>query len=182
MQRYKPWRPKPTTDSRPPAARLEAFVREKNPDRAERMFDRIMSDAEAAAAAAEAWTAAARELTDRLIVSEKAFCWFAGVFSEAMLVSLSANDPELVRLRGDMAAVERANGLPEYESFLLDDAPPEWLELNEAWDRHADELIAGVLRRCGSRELAELWETSRDEFELRAEEGRAEIWPDEAGE
>jgi hypothetical protein len=176
MRRYKPWRPQPTTDARPPAVRLEAFLREENEDRAGRMFDRIADDAEARADRAEAWITAARELADRLIISENAFCYFAQVFSEAMLVPLGATDPELVRLHAEIRAVEAASGLAEYESYGRIEPPPDWHRLNDEWYRRADELIGAALLRRGFRELSELWEKSRDEFDARATEGRAEVW------
>src|SRR4051812_16406616 len=110
MRRYKPRRPRPTTDIRSPNERLEALVRETNPDRKDRMLGRILDDLDARPDAGP-WISAARLLSDRLIISEAAFYYLAEKFGESVIAKASVDDPELVRLSEEIDAIERAAGL-----------------------------------------------------------------------
>src|SRR3954466_1050433 len=77
-------RPKPTTDSRPPEARLEAMVREANEDRRHRMFERILDDLDASQAVVP-WLNAVATLRDRLIIGEPETCHLAAMFAESAM-------------------------------------------------------------------------------------------------
>jgi hypothetical protein len=93
MSRRRNRRPKPTTDVRTPDERLEAFAREKNLERAERMLVRIADDLDGGEDPAP-WIAAARTLSERLIISDDAFHFLTDVFTESILLDASTTDPE----------------------------------------------------------------------------------------
>jgi hypothetical protein len=172
------FRPQVTTDSRSPDERLESLVREPNLDRAERMIARIQDGLDDDPEPGP-WIAAARTLSERLIISENAFYHLVGLFTECLIFAASGTDPELQRIRDEILAVQRAHGLRADESFYLDDAPEDWLAVNTKWDRRADAIIAARLRELGHADVATLLETDRDEFTRRAELGEAELWGDD---
>src|SRR5215207_526605 len=118
-------KPDPTTDPRAPEARLEAFVREKYADRAERMWARILDGLDAVPEPAP-WISAARSLSERLMISEDAFYWFVEGFTECLVVRASETDPTLLRLREAMQEIERAHGLREDQLWEIDEAPSNW--------------------------------------------------------
>src|SRR4051812_25851454 len=105
-------RPTPTTDTRPPEVRLEAMVREPNPDRAMRMMRRIREGLDSKPEPAP-WLAAARALWERLIINEDSWYYLVEMFAECLVYDGSKHDAELVRIRGAMDAIERAHGLAE---------------------------------------------------------------------
>jgi hypothetical protein len=150
-------------------------VREANPERATRMLVRIRHDLDDNPDPGP-WIAAARTLSERLIISENAFHYFAEIFAECLLLSASGADPELVRIRDEMDDIERAHGLREDESWHLDDAPADWLQLNDAWNHRADQIVASSWRQLGNADLANLFEQNRGEFERRSEQGRIDLW------
>lgn len=168
-------RPNPTTDRRSPDERLEALVREPNLDRAERTLDRILNDLDAAPAPAP-WISAARTLSERLIISEDAFLYFAMLFTDCALLEESERDPELTRLADAMIVIERAHRLRDDETFVVEDAPEDWRALNESWERRADAIIAQTLRQASQSDIALLFEESRAEFDRRVEKGRTDLW------
>jgi hypothetical protein len=88
----------------------------------------------------------------------------------------SGADPALRDIRDQMDAIERAHGLREDESWLIDDAPADWRSLKEAWDRRADEIVAEALRRFGHADVGDLLERNREEFDGRIAQGRIDLW------
>lgn len=180
MPRYKPRKPIPTSDARSADERLESLVREPNLDRAHRMFARILTDLDASPDPAK-WIAAARTLSERLILSEDTFYYFVVKFTECLVMQASANDPELVRLSSEMQAIERAGGLAEDDSYTLDEAPPEWLALNDAWDERADYLVVEYLRTHGHADVASLMADDFEEFDARSSAGQDQLWGEDMG-
>src|SRR5262245_18384759 len=89
--------PPPTTDRRTPEERLEAMVREDNPDRAHRMFGRILDDLDAKPEPGP-WISAARTLSERLVISDDAFYYFVEKLTECLVLEGVNSDPELVRI------------------------------------------------------------------------------------
>ena len=175
MSRRRTRRPKPTTDTRSPEQRLEALIREPNPERAHRMLGRIIEDLEAKPEPGP-WIAAARTLSERLIISEDAFYYLAQMFNESLLFAASVDDPELSRLRRGMEEIERAHGLREGEYWAIPEATDDWRELNDAWDRRSDELLNSSLRELEHGDLADLREQNPAEFEGRNAKGHSDIW------
>jgi hypothetical protein len=168
-------RPAPTTDQRPPNVRLEALVREPNVERAQRTLERIRLDLDSAPDPGP-WLAAARTLNERLIISDDTWYYFAEIFTECVLYSQSNRDPSLVQIHSDMVAIEHAHGLGEDEFSRVDEAPPEWRSLNDAWERRANEIVASALREHGHADLADAFERQPREFEKRGEKGRIDLW------
>ena len=185
MRRFKPRRPSETTDTRPPEARLEAMVREPNRDRALRMLDRIRAGLGEPPEPAP-WIAAARTLSERLIISENTFYYLASLFAESLIDAAAYSDPELTRLSNELQTIERAYGLKEDEGFLVSDAPPDWSAVNQAWEQRADRIVADYLRASRNADLASMLEAKREELERRSEAGYDELWgledEDEEGE
>ena len=126
------------------------------------------------------WIAAARTLSERLIISFDALYYFADLFTECLWLEASGADPELLRIESEMAAVERAHGLREDEYLHLDDAPEEWRALSDAWDVRAREIVAAMLRSYGQSDLAEEFEDRPDEFERRSKKGRVDVFGEDA--
>jgi hypothetical protein len=168
-------RPQPTTDRRPPEDRLEALCREPNPERSLRTLSRIRADLDAAPDPGP-WIAGARTLSERLIISDNAFHYFAELFTECVVLSASLSDPDLCRLRDEMETIERAHGLREDEYWDLEDSPAEWRDLNEAWDRRADEIVVSCLRQLGHADLADLRAQNPREFDRRSTQGEIDLW------
>lgn len=154
-------------------------MRERAEERRERMMMRIREDLETAPDVIPEWARAARTLADRLIISHKAYFYLAYFFAECALYSASVSDPELVRLSAEVETIERSYGLREDESFHLDDAPEDWSALNDQWNARADLIIDGVLRAAGCADVAEAMR-DRNAFDTLTDEGRREIWRDEA--
>jgi hypothetical protein len=177
MRRFRRMRrqPAPTTDTRPPAERLEALVREQNGERRERILMRIRGDIVGPSEFVP-WVRAARELADRLITSDDTFYYLAGLFLDSAFDGVVYVDEELVRLSQAIEDIERAHGLRDDESFVIEDAPEEWTALNRQWDARMDTIHVDMLRAAGQADVAELHQRDRDEFERRAESGYSDFW------
>src|ERR1043165_9883707 len=171
-------RPQPTTDQRTPEQRLEALVREPNPERADRMMARIRNDLDARPVIGP-WIAGARTLSERLIISENAFYYFTELFTDNLMFEVSQTDGELCRLRDAMEAIERAHGLREGEYWLTFEGPDEWRVLDDEWNRRADVVVNSVLRELGHGDVADLREGDPAAFQERCAKGRVEIWGEE---
>ncbi len=102
------------------------------------------------------WIAAARSLEARGIISFDAAVHFAERFLECISFRSSSTDAEKVRLSEGMQRIEKEHGLTEEEYWTLDEAPPEWLALSEAWDRRDDVIQIEVLRELGHDDIADL--------------------------
>lgn len=178
MRRYGRRRPKPTTDARPPEQRLEALVREPNPERASRTLERILDDLDAAPQPAP-WISAARTLSERLIVSDDTFYYFVELFTECLIAHAASDDTELCRLSEDMIAIERANGLRADQSYTVGQGPSEWESANDAWERRAFAIVASYLREHGHADVATLVAEKPEEFERRAAKGQTDLWGDD---
>ena len=168
-------KPDPTTDRRTPEERLEAFVREKYADRAERMWARILDGLDLAPEPAP-WISAARTLSERLIISEDAFYWFVEGFTECLVLHASETDPTLLEIREAMAQIERAHGLQEGEFWELNEAPTDWRALSDQWEERAEAIVNEALRGSGNADVAELRESNPSEYESRVTKGGEELW------
>src|SRR4051794_5175966 len=153
MSRRRQRRPQPTTDTRSPEQRLEALVREPNPERARRTLARIRDDLDANPDPGP-WIAGARTLSERLIISENTFYYFVELFTECLVFRASSSDPELLRLHMEMEQVERAHGLRDDEFWEVEHAPDDWKALDDAWNSRADALVVEELRELGHADIA----------------------------
>jgi hypothetical protein len=180
MRRFRRMRRKPaaTTDTRPPAERLEALLREKNDERRERMLARVRDEIQEPSQLVP-WMRAARELADRLIASDDTFYYLAALFLDSAFDGVVYVDEELVRLSQAIEEIEVAHGLREDESFAVDDAPEDWTALNQQWDGRMDAIFAQMLRSAGQTDVAALYEGNRNEFERRADKGHDDFWGDD---
>lgn len=175
MSRRRNRRPSPTTDQRPPEARLEGLVREPNPERARRMLRRIRDDLDATIESGP-WIAGARTLNERLIISDDTLYYFVELFTECLVYEGSRSDSELVRISDEMQQIERAHGLGEDDYWRIDEAPAEWRSLNDAWERRADEIVDSRLRELGHADIADLRRQKPDEFDQRTSKGRIDLF------
>jgi hypothetical protein len=174
-------KPEPTTDRRTPEERLEAFVREKYADRAQRMWARILDGLDAVPEPAP-WISAARTLSERLIISEDAFYWFAEKLTECLVFHGSKHDPELLRIYDEIDQIKRDHGLGEDEDWLVGEGPEEWTALNERWNARADEIVDAALRAAGSADVADLRKNDPNRYDERVDKGRLELWNDASDE
>jgi hypothetical protein len=175
MPRRRVRRRQPTTDQRTPEQRLDALVREPGAERAHRIFARILDDLDADPRPGP-WIAAARTLSERLIISEDTFYYFVEKFNECLILAASDTDPELMRIRDAMTEIEDARGLREDETWLVNEAPEDWRVLNDEWDRRADAIINDALRELGHSDVATLREGDFAEYERRTTKGQADLW------
>jgi hypothetical protein len=175
MSRRRNRRPSPTTDQRPPEARLEGLVREPNPERARRMLKRVRDDLDAAPEPGP-WIAGARTLNERLIISDDTLYYLVELFSECLVYEGSRSDSELVRIGDEMEKIERDHGLGEDDYWRIDEAPAEWRSLNDAWERRADEIVDSRLRELGHADIADFRRQKPDEFEQRTSKGQIDLW------
>jgi hypothetical protein len=167
----------PTTDRRTPDERLEALVREPNHERSLRTLMRIRRDLDETPHPDPApWLSAARTLSERLIISENALYYFAEIFTECMVFSATAADPELMRIRGEMDRIERFYGLAQGQGWPIDRAPPEWRSLNDEWNARANAIVVATLRNAGHDDLAETRENNLRDFDRRVAKGRIELF------
>jgi hypothetical protein len=165
-------------DKRPPLARLESFVAETARERKSRMMRRIVIELDESAEPGP-WIAAARSLEARAIISFDAVVHFTEKFLESVSFRSSTSDAEMVRLSDEMERIERSHGLTEDEHWTLDQAPPEWLVLSEAWDRRNDAIKIATLRALGHDDLADLLAKDPREFEGAGAVGYHELWGDD---
>jgi hypothetical protein len=168
-------KPEPTTDRRTPEERLEAFVREKYADRAERMWARILDGLDAVPEPAP-WISAARTLSERLIISEDAFYWFVEGFTECLVLQASQSDPMLLQLREAMQQIERAHGLRDGEFWEMEEAPSDWRALSDEWQDRAEAIVNEALRGSGNADVAQIRESNPSEYESRVTKGGDELW------
>ena len=168
-------KPDPTTDRRTPEERLEAFVREKYADRAERMWARILDGLDLAPEPAP-WISAARTLSERLIISEDAFYWFVEGLTECLVLHASETDPTLLQLREAMQQIERAHGLREDQYWDLDNAPSEWRTLSDEWEDRAEAIVNEALRASGNADVAQMRESEPSQYQSRVTKGGDVLW------
>jgi len=155
------------------------MAREPNHERALRMMSRIRNDLDASPDPAP-WLAAARTLSERLIISEHSWYYLAELLTECLVYKGSSEDPELVRLYAEMERIEREHGLAEDEYWHIHEAPAEWRALEAAWNQRADAIVNAYLREWGHADVAELRENNRDEFDSFGAKGRIDLWgPDD---
>ena len=167
----------PTTDRRTPDERLEALVREPNQARSLRTLMRIRRDLDETSQPDPApWLAAARTLSERLIISENSLYYFAEIFTECMVFSPAVADAELARIRGEMDRIEILYGLAEGQTWPVDKAPGEWRALNDEWNARAEAIIVATLRKAGHDDLADTREKNLREFDRRVAKGRIELF------
>jgi hypothetical protein len=165
-------------DKRPPLARLESFVSETARERKGRIMGRIVLALDETAEPGP-WIAAARSLEARGTISFDAVAYFAGRFLECISFHSSTCDAEMLRISDEMRRIEKVHGLHEDESWSLDEAPPEWLDLNKAWDQRDDAIKIATLRALGHEDLADLVAKDPREFEGAGAVGYHELWGDD---
>jgi hypothetical protein len=151
------------------------MAREPNPERAHRMFRRILEDLDARPEPGP-WLNAARTLSERLIISEDTLYYLAEMLTECIVFTASSTDPQLVSIGNEVEAIERAHGLGEDGYWHRDEAPEDWRRLNEDWERRADEIVNACLRETGHADLAALREKNRGDFDGRTAKGRTDLW------
>ena len=153
-------------------------MREPNPERAQRTFERILDDLDARPEPGP-WLDAARTLSERLLISEDTFYYIADLLTQCILFAASSTDPRLVSATNGMVDIERAHGLREDETWTVDEATEEWRRLDEGWNRRANEIVNAGLRELGHADVATLREANRDEFSERLAKGRTDLWGEE---
>lgn len=167
--------PPRSDDRRPPLARLESLVAERNQARSRRLLFRIRREFDAKPNPGP-WIAAARALHERGLISGDTVIYFVEIFLECITFQAADGDSELLRIRDAMDAIERAHGLGDDEYWRIDEAPPEWRELSAAWDARADVVSVAALRELGHADLAGELERDPRAFEERGTSGHRDLW------
>lgn len=160
---------------RTPLARLESFIREPRRDRALQITGRICEELERTPEPGP-WIAAARTLAARGDISTNAVYHLVEMFLDGITAHAASNDPEMLRLYGEMDRVKREHGMAEDDDWRVDEGPAEWQALNSAWDRRDDEIRVATLRRMGHDDIADVLEHDPEEFGRREESGRYDLW------
>ncbi len=120
--------------------------------------------------------AAARSLEARGIISVDASVYFTERFLECVSFHASNTDAELVRLSAEMRRIEKEHGLSEDDFWAIDEAPPEWRVLSNAWDQRDDAIQIAALRALGHDDIADLMESDLRQFEGASAVGHFELW------
>ena len=162
-------------DRRPPLARLESFVAEPAIGRSQRILMRIRNELDASLEPG-AWISAARSLEARGLISADTAIYFTTIFLECITFHALESDTELLRLTSEMKLFERAQGLQEDETWLISEAPAEWLAMNDAWERRNKAILVATLRELGQADLADLLERNPVGFEDRGTAGYRDLW------
>ena len=126
-------------------------------------------------AAVEPWTSAVQLARDLGAVGPTESYYLIDLMIEAAIGALTGSDEVLIDLSAQMEAVERAHGLEEDEDFHLDDAPPEWTELNRRWDRRFQDLHVDLLRRIGEPGMANAFVLRPDDHAEKVHEGWGQL-------
>lgn len=162
-------------DRRPPLARLESLVNEPSSDRSRRILGRIREELDRTPEPGP-WIAAARALAAKGAVTADAVYYFVEIFLECITARAAWNDPEMLRLDGEMNRVKREHGLDEDDDWLVHEGPAAWQALNAAWDRRDHEIRVTTLRALGHDDIADLLERNPDDFGLREASGHFDLW------
>lgn len=157
---------------------LESVVREPNLKTARFMLEWICIWLGGSAHPA-ARIAAARRLSERLVISEDTFYYFVEQFTECVVSHGSEHDPELMRLYDEIKSIERAAGLGEDEVHSVHDAPPQLLALDDLWVQRAHHLVAEYLRTHGHADVASLIVGDYEAYSARTTAGRIALWGDQ---
>lgn len=162
-------------DKRSPLVRLESLIKEPGKDRSRRIIGRIREELDRTPEPGP-WIAAARALEAKGAISTDAVYYFVEIFLECITAQAAWNDPELLRLYGEMNRVKREHGLGEDEDWLVHEAPAAWQTLNAAWDRRDEEIRVATLRALGHHDIADVMESHPDDFSRREASGYYDLW------
>jgi len=162
-------------DRRPPLVRLESLIKEPGKARSRRILERIRVELDRTPEPGP-WIAAARSLEAKGAISADAVYYFVELFLECITAQAAWNDPEMLRLYGEMDRVKREHGLGEDDDWLVHEAPAEWQALNAAWDRRDEEIRVATLRALGHHDIADVMEGNPEEFGLREASGHHDLW------
>lgn len=169
-----------TDDKRPPLARLRTLVFEPARARSGRMMDRIRTELDDTREPG-LWITAARTLAAEGVISADAVYYFVEILLECITLHSAAHDGEMLRLSHEMDQLKRAHGLRDHEEWYVDEGPPEWTSLNDAWNARDREIRVATLRTLGHGDIADLLEHDPGEFRSREASGHTDVWgPDDA--
>jgi hypothetical protein len=86
-------------------------------------------------------------------------------------------------LSAKIRAIERREGLSEFDEFIPGHEPADWQALNNQWrgrfqevEKIHDDRVIHWLRRHGETEMAELFANDRAAFDRRREVGRCKVF------
>ena len=162
-------------DKRPPLVRLESLIKEPDSDRSGRILGRIREELDRTPEPGP-WIAAARSLEAQGAISADAVYYFVELFLECITAHAAWNDPELLRIYGEMNRVKREHSLGEDDDWLVHEAPAAWQTLNAAWERRDEEIRVAALRMLGHHDIADVMERNPDDFRLREASGHYDLW------
>lgn len=88
--------------------------------------------------------------------------------------AMTSEDAEtkLRPLEDQIQAIRRAHGINEDDSWPPSQAPAEYEALRREYNAAWEDIFVAKLKACGEREIARLYRSNREEFELRSEAGR----------
>jgi hypothetical protein len=125
------------------------------------------------------WVSAIVQLRDAQAISTDESVFFLDLFLDNLVGEANETDPQLLDVANQLRSLEASHGVGEDEPWPFD-PPPEFSELNERWQRRADQIVVDYLRSQAANEAADLLERSRDDYEASETRGRAEFdrrWP-----
>lgn len=164
-----------TDDNRPPLARLRTFVLEPARARSARMMGRIRRELDDTRDPGP-WIAAARTLAAEGVISADAVYYFVEILLECITLQSTSHDGEMLRLEHEMDQLKRAHGLRDDEEWYVNEGPPEWTSLNDAWNERDREIRVSTLRTLGHGDIADLLEHDPAEFRSREASGHFDVW------
>ena len=93
-------------------------------------------------------------------------CWQVAQIVECLA------DTVLSELDDRLDAIRTAHGLAEDEEWDLADAPPEYRDVSEEYERASNDLFIQVLEANGEHAIATLYRTDKQAYQRREEAGR----------
>lgn len=85
--------------------------------------------------------------------------------------AMESPDSPLSRIAAQMQQVEQDYGLEDGQFWRLEEAPIEYRQLNQQWQRVVEQITAEVLIHFGEKETAELYRKRPEEFRRRMQVG-----------
>lgn len=117
------------------------------------------------------------------LLSEQEFMFFQFYSINCLLHESSWTNgnysEELEPLSEKMRSIEKANGLKSDEYWKIDDAPPEYQELNRQYEEILDSKLEGLVIEFAHDKVEKLFMEDRKQFEALSELGRKSIFIDD---
>ena len=127
---------------------------------------------------------AARALRDAGKINDDALFFIFSWLAERSADDIFDTDTELNELSAKIRAIEKREGLDEFDEFIPDhpDTPADWKALDAKWKRRYEQVekiqdarFIRWLRHHGELDMADLFVNDRAAFDRRREAGRCKV-------